>query len=49
MQRGALGEPDVAAKRYLQLIRTGDLDTALSGAEASSMRIRQENEALRKG
>jgi hypothetical protein len=49
LQRGALGSPDVAAKRYLQLIRTGDLDTVISGVEATTMRIRQENEWLRKG
>lgn len=51
LERGALGPPGdpVIARRYLQLVRTGDLDTVLSGAEAASMRIRQENEALRRG
>jgi hypothetical protein len=49
LQRGALGDPNVAGKRYLQLIRTGDLDTVISSAEANSMRIRRENEALRRG
>jgi hypothetical protein len=49
LQRGALGDPAVAGKRYLQLIKTGDLDTAISASEASSLLIRRENESFRKG
>jgi hypothetical protein len=49
LQRGALGDPTVAAKRYLELIRTGDLETITSSGEASSMLIRREHEAFRKG
>lgn len=49
LEKGALGQGDAAGQRYIQLLKTGDLEQLTEVPQANALRLKRDRELLGKG
>lgn len=49
LEKGALGQGELAGQKYIQVLRTGELEQLLEGPQANALRIKRDKELLSKG